>query len=93
MIKSFAEKETEKVFNREFSRRLPPTVQRIARRKLEILNGAQTLQDLRIPPSNHLEKLSGERQGQHSLRLNDQWRLCFIWQNGDALQVEIVDYH
>ena len=93
MIKSFADRETEKVFNREFSRRLPPTIQRVARRKLEILNGAQTLQDLRIPPSNHLEKLTGERQGQHSLRLNDQWRLCFTWQNGDAHQVEIVDYH
>ena len=93
MIKSFADKETEKLFNRLFSRRLPHDIQRIARRKLEILAGAETLQDLRIPPSNRLEKLSGDRKGQYSIRINDQWRICFEWRSGDAHNVEIVDYH
>ncbi len=81
------------VFNREFSRKLPPDIQPAARRKLEVLNAAEALQDLRIPPSNHLEKLSGKRQGQHSIRINDQWRLCFAWKDSDAYEVEIVDYH
>ena len=93
MIKSFADKETERIFNREVSRRLAPDIQRKARIKLEILDAAETLQDLRIPPSNCLEKLSGDRQGQHSLRINTQWRICFVWQDGDAYRVEIVDYH
>jgi len=93
MIKSFAEKETEKVFNREFSKKLPPDIQRAARRKLEVLNAAETLQDLRIPPSNRLEKLSGSRKGQHSIRINDQWRICFVWKETDAHNVEIADYH
>ncbi len=93
MIKSFGDKETEKVFNREFSKRLPPDIQRVARRKLEILNAAETLQDLRLPPSNHLEKLSGKRKGQHSIRINDRWRICFVWREIDAYSVEIVDYH
>jgi len=93
MIKSFADKETERIFNREFSRKLPPDVQRSARRKLEILDAAGTLQDLRSPPANHLEKLAGKRQGQHSIRINDQWRLCFVWIDTDAYRVEIVDYH
>lgn len=93
MIKSFADRETEKVFNREFSKKLPPDIQPAARRKLEVLNAAETLQDLRIPPSNHLEKLSGKRKGQHSIRINDRWRICFVWKNAEAYQVEIVDYH
>jgi len=93
MLKGFANKETERVFNREFSRKLPPDIQRPARRKLEILNAAGTLQDLRVPPSNRLEKLSGNRQGQHSLRINEQWRICFVWKGSDAYAVEIVDYH
>ncbi len=93
MIKSFADHETEKVFNREFSRKLPPDIQRPARRKLEILNAAGSLQDLRLPPSNRLEKLAGKRQGQHSIRINDQWRLCFVWKDSDAYTVETVDYH
>ena len=93
MIKSFADKETEKVFNREFSRRLPHDIQRSARRKLEVLNAAETLEDLRNPPSNHLEKLSGNRKDQHSIRINDQWGLCFVWKDGNAYLVEIVDYH
>jgi proteic killer suppression protein len=93
MIRNFASKETEKVFHRQFSRRLPPNIQRTARRKLEILDAAEVLQDLRIPPSNWLEKLSGDRSHQHSVRINDQWRICFTWRNGDAYDVEIVDYH
>ena len=93
MIKHFANKETEKVFHREFSRKLPPDIQRPARRKLEVLNAAGTLQDLRVPPSNRLEKLAGKRQGQHSIRINDQWRICFVWKGSDAYHVEIVDYH
>ncbi len=94
MIKNFAEKETERVFNREFSRKLPSDIQRAARRKLEILNSAEALQDLSIPPSNHLEKLSGNRQGQHSIRIiNVRWRICFVWKDNDTFDVEIVDYH
>lgn len=93
MIKSFADKETEQIFMREVSRRFAPDIQRKARMKLEILDAAEALQDLRIPPSNHLEKLYGERQGQHSIRINNQWRICFVWQDSDAYRVEIVDYH
>jgi len=93
MIKSFACKETEKLFNRQFSRNLPQRIQRVARRKLEILDAAEVLRDLRIPPSNRMEKLSGDRKGQYSIRINDQWRICFEWQGGDAYEVEIADYH
>ena len=93
MIKSFANKETERVFQRLFSRKLPPDVQASTRRKLEILDAAGALSDLMVPPSNRLEKLSGDRKGQHSIRINDQWRICFEWQGGDAYNVEIVDYH
>jgi proteic killer suppression protein len=93
MIKSFADKETEKVFNRHFSRKLPNEIQLAARRKLEILNAAESLPDLRVPPSNHLEKLAGKRRGQYSIRINNQWRICFVWQETDASEVEIVDYH
>lgn len=82
-----------KLFNREFSRKLPQDIQRVARRKLEILDAAEVLQDLQIPPSNRLEKLSGDRKGQYSIRINDQWRICFEWQRGDAYNVEIADYH
>jgi proteic killer suppression protein len=93
MIKSFACKETRRLFRREFSRKLPQDIQRAARRKLEILDAAEVLQDLRVPPSNHLEKLSGDRRGQYSIRINDQWRICFEWRRGDAYEVEITDYH
>jgi len=93
MIKSFSCKETKKLFNREFSRKLPQDIQRAGRRKLEMLDAAEVLQDLRIPPSNRLEKLSGDRKGQYSIRINDQWRICFEWRRGDAYNVEIVDYH
>jgi proteic killer suppression protein len=93
MIKSFASKETEKLFRRQFSRKLAQNIQRVARRKLEILDAAEALQDLRIPPSNRLEKLSGDKKGQYSIRINDQWRICFEWREDDAFDVEIVDYH
>ncbi|RMF03863.1 MAG: plasmid maintenance system killer family protein [Chloroflexi bacterium] len=93
MIKSFATKETEKVFNRYFSRKLPPDIQRTARMKLEILDAAENLEDLRVPPSNHLEKLTGQRADQFSIRINKQWRICFEWQDGHAYRVEITDYH
>jgi proteic killer suppression protein len=93
VIRSFASRETERLFRRQYSRRLPPTIQRRARVKLEILDAAEKLEDLRIPPSNHLERLSGDREGQHSIRINLQWRICFEWFEGDAYDVEIVDYH
>jgi proteic killer suppression protein len=93
MIESFRDKETERLFSRKGSRRLPDAVQRIALRKLAILDAADSLKDLALPPGNRLEKLSGDRAGQHSIRVNDQWRVCFRWGNGDAHDVEIVDYH
>ena len=93
MIKSFKCRETAQVFNGQFSRKLPNEIQRIAARKLEMLASAGQLNSLRIPPSNRLEKLKGKRSGQYSIRINDQWRLCFVWKNGDAHNVEIVDYH
>ena len=92
MIKSFKSKETEKVFHRDFSRKLPQDIQKNAYRKFAFLHSAKELKDLLIPPSNRLEKLSGDRQGQYSIRINDQWRICFKWQDGDAYEVEIVDY-
>lgn len=93
MIKSFRCRETEKIFNRHFSKKLPQSIQGIAMRKLWILHAAIQLEDLRIPPSNHLEVLKGKRKGQHSIRINKQWRICFKWHKGTALDVEIVDYH
>lgn len=93
MIRSFKDKETQKVWEGTLSRRLPVPVQAVARRKLRMLNNAQTLDDLRIPPANRLEALKGRRKGQHSIRINDQWRICFIWQDAAAHDVEIVDYH
>ena len=93
MIKSFRDKETEKIFNRQSSRKLPSDIQQIALRKLRMLNRSQTLQDLRVPPSNRLEKLLGDRKNQYSIRINKKWRICFIWQDSDAYDVEIVDYH
>ncbi|TET38207.1 MAG: plasmid maintenance system killer family protein, partial [Anaerolineales bacterium] len=87
------DKETERIFSRQFSRKLPPEIQRNARRKLEVLNATRVLDDLRVPPGNHLEKLVGNRQGQHSIRINKRWRICFRWGRGDAYDVEIVDYH
>jgi proteic killer suppression protein len=93
VIRSFKDKETENIFHRRKSYRLPPDIQRAALRKLRMLNRAQTLRDLIAPPSNRLEKLKGDRSGQTSIRINDQWRICFVWQDGDAYDVEIVDYH
>jgi proteic killer suppression protein len=93
MIDGFKCKETEKIFSRQFSRKLPTDIQSIAFRKLSMLNRSATLDDLRIPPANRLEALSGNRKGQHSIRINQQWRICFKWQNGNAYDVEIVDYH
>ena len=93
MIKSFASKETEKIWNGVVSRKLPPNIQRVARRKLRMLNNAVTLNDLRIPPASRLEALKGERRGQYSIRINEQWRICFEWRQGDCYHVEIVDYH
>ena len=93
MIQSFKEAETEKIFNRVRSRKLPEDIQQTALRKLRMLNNARTINDLRIPPANRLEKLVGERAGQYSIRINDQWRICFEWQDDNAYNVEIVDYH
>jgi proteic killer suppression protein len=93
MIKSFRCKETEKLFLRQRSLRFSADVHRTDLRKLLLLDAAEKLEDLRIPPGNRLEKLTGNRQGQYSIRINDQWRICFRWSEGDAYEVEIVDYH
>jgi proteic killer suppression protein len=93
MIKTFKDKETEKIYQRTFSRKLPHDIQKLATRKLWMLDAAPDLNSLRIPPSNHLEALHGDRKGQHSIRINKQWRICFEWRDGDAYEVEIVDYH
>ena len=93
MIRSFADKGTAKVFRRQRVRALPPKLQRVALRRLLVLDAAERLDDLRVPPGNRLENLSGNRRGQHSIRINDQWRICFRWDRGDAHDVEIVDYH
>lgn len=93
MIRSFSDKEAERIWAGTTSHRLPSTIQQVARRKLRMLNAAASLDDLRIPPANRLELLKGNRKGQHSIRINDQWRICFRWSGGDAHDVEIVDYH
>lgn len=93
MIESFASKEAEKIFRGQVSRKLPRDIQRTARRKLLYLHDAEDIQDLRAPPGNRLEKLSGDRAGQYSIRINDQWRICFKWIDASAQDVEIVDYH
>jgi proteic killer suppression protein len=93
MIRSFRDPEAEKVFRRESSRRFSADVCRAALRRLLILDAAESLNDLAVPPGNRLEKLRGRRDGQHSIRVNDQWRICFRWDHGDAYEVEIADYH
>ncbi|MGC8495222.1 MAG: type II toxin-antitoxin system RelE/ParE family toxin [Syntrophobacteraceae bacterium] len=93
MIRSFKSKETEKIFKRGRSVKLPADIQRIAMRKLIALNAAPSLNVLRVPPGNRLETLGGDREGQHSIRINDQWRICFRWREGNAYDVEIADYH
>ena len=93
MIKSFEDRETEKVFNQVFSSRLPRDIQNVALRKLIMIDNAGALSDLRVPPGNRLEALHGDREGQHSIRINDQYRICFVFSDGDFFDVEIVDYH
>ena len=93
MIKSFKSKEAEKIFGGRYSKRFPIDIERLSARKLEMLSAASELKSLRIPPSIRLEKLKGDRTGQYSIRINDQWRICFVWKAGDAYEVEIVDYH
>jgi proteic killer suppression protein len=93
VIKSFKDSETEKIYKRQRSRKLPPDIQQVALRKLRMLNNSVSINDLRIPPANRLEKLTGNREGQYSIRINSQWRICFEWQESNAYQVEIVDYH
>ncbi len=93
MISRFQDRETERIFRRQFSHKLPQGIQRIARRKLQVLDAADALEDLRIPPANRLEKLSGDREGQYSIRVNEQWRICFAWREENAYDVEIIDDH
>ena len=93
MIRSFRDRETEKVFDRERSRKLPSDLHRRAHRKLLLLDAAESVEDLRVPPGNRLERISGDRARQHSIRINERWRICFEWSRGDASEVEITDYH
>lgn len=93
MIRSFKSREAELIWQGTVSRKLPKDIQPIARRKLRMLHNSRSLADLLVPPGNRLEGLKGKRKGQHSIRINDQWRICFIWDEGDAFGVEIVDYH
>jgi len=93
VIRSFADKEAEKIWNGTQSKKLPASIQNVARRKLRMINNAQNINDLRIPPANHLEKLSGNLEGFHSIRINKQWRVIFKWENDNALEIQIVDYH
>lgn len=93
MIKSFRDRETERVFERQRVKRFSLSIQKLAQRKLNLIDGAELIEDLRMPPGNRLEKLSGNRKGQYSIRVNDQWRICFRWDSGQATDVEIVDYH
>jgi len=93
MIKNFREKDTDRLFQRQSARKLGTGVQRVALRKLRMLDAAMSFSDLRVPPDNRLERLRGDRVGQHSIRINDQWRICFRWREGVAYDVEIVDYH
>lgn len=93
MIKSFSDKETKKIFKRNYSKRIPEHIQESAYRKLVLIDSAIELNDLRVLPGNELEKLKGDRKGQYSIRINDQWRICFFWGESDAYEVEIIDYH
>lgn len=93
MIKSFSNKETEKIWNGIQSKKLPSEIQNVARRKLRMINNAQNITDLRIPPANHLEKLSGNLSGLYSIRINNQWRIIFNWENDNAYEVQIIYYH
>lgn len=93
MIKSFGDAETEQLWTEERSRHIPANLRRAALKRLQMLNAAGTLGDLLVPPGNRLERLRGDREGQHSIRVNDQCRLCFLWRDGNAYEVEIADYH
>jgi proteic killer suppression protein len=93
MIRSIRDRETQKIWTGEVSRRLPRDIQDLALRKLRLINAASRLDDLKIPPGNRLEALSGDRGGQHSIRINQQWRICFRWIDGEAEDVEVCDYH
>ena len=93
MIKSFRDRDTERIFNRQRIKGFSLSIQKLAQRKLDLIDGADLIEDLRTPPGNRLEKLSGDRKGQYSIRVNDQWRICFRWKSGQATDVEIVDYH
>lgn len=93
MIKAFGDKETEKIWNGEFSKKLPNTIQDVARRKLRMINNSESINDLRVPPANRLEKLKGDWSAYHSIRINDQWRIIFVWKNDNAYDVTIIDYH
>ena len=93
MIKTFRGRDTERIFKRERVKRFPLQLQKVVQRKLDLLDGADFIEDLRTPPGNRLEKLSGYRQGQYSIRVNEQWRICFRWNSGQATEVEMVDYH
>ena len=93
MIKLFKCKETKKIFHRTYAKKFPRDMQRSAFKKLRMLNRANILNDLRVPPANHLESLHGDRKGQYSIGVNDQWRICFKWSNGEATKVELLDYH
>jgi toxin HigB-1 len=93
VIRSFKCQETEAIFHRERSKRFPRDIQQLALRKLRMLNRSTSIADLRVPPANRLKKLHGKRAGQWSIRVNDQWRICFQWRDGDAYEVEMVDYH
>ena len=93
MIRTFADKETEKIYNQTFSKKLPQAIQSIALRKLVMINNAKCLEDLKVPPGNRLEPLYGDREGQYSIRINEQYRICFIFDGSDFFDVEIVDYH
>jgi len=93
MIQSFRSRDTEQIWRGEVSRRFPPAIQHAARRKLRMLNSARQLDDLRVPPANRLEALKGDLKGRYSIRINDQWRICFRWSDAGPSEVEIVDYH
>lgn len=93
MIRSFGNKDTERIWHEQYVKRVDRTVQRATLRKLEVIHAAKDVEDLRVPPGNRLEHLVGDRRGQHSIRVNAQWRLCFVWRDGGADNVELVDYH
>jgi toxin HigB-1 len=93
MIKTFKNKETVKIYNRQYSKKLPTDIQKVAMKKLWMIDATPDINSIRIPPGNRLELLHGDREGQYSIRINEQWRICFLWRDGNSYDVEIVDYH